>query len=173
MSQRSRNLSGLAKAQHRPTVWPNMSLWLRAGPVRVSSRGRMGVRLGPVSVYGGGRRRSRSGSGGTLLGLLVVLALIGLAIEYWFITIPIAAVVVAVAIAVTRNTRRRALERHHAWLNGPPPPLIFPGRFTPNWFARNGSHLHPGQVPVLLAELRRRGWSEADIEQRAAPFLPL
>ena len=173
MSRRGRNLGGLAKTRHRPTVWPSMSVWLRAGPVRISSRGRMGVRLGPVSVYGGGRRRNRSSSGGTLLGLLVVLALIGLAIEYWFITIPIAAVVVAVAVVGMRNTRRRAVERHQAWLDGPPPPLIFPGRFTPNWFVRNGPYLHPGQVPVLLAELRRRGWSEADIEQRAAPFLPL
>jgi len=37
-----------------------MSVRLRLGPFRVSSRGRVGVRVGPVSVYGGGHRSKRS-----------------------------------------------------------------------------------------------------------------
>jgi hypothetical protein len=144
-----------------------VSLWLRAGPFRVSSRGRVGVRLGPVSWYGGGRRRRRKSSSGgwVVVGVLIV---IGLAIKYWYIAIPLAVGVVWV-IALSR---KRAAARHQAWLAGPPPPLSFPGRFTQNWFNANGPSLHPGHIPTLLSELRRRGWSDLDIHERAAPYLP-
>ena len=37
-----------------------MSVRLRLGPFRISFRGRVGVRVGPVSVHGGGHRRKRS-----------------------------------------------------------------------------------------------------------------
>jgi hypothetical protein len=39
-----------------------MSVRLRFGPFSISSRGRVGVRVGPVSVSGGGRRRRRNTS---------------------------------------------------------------------------------------------------------------
>lgn len=94
--------------------------------------------------------------------------MIGLAIKYWYVAIPVAALVVWLLVA----SRKQAAARHAAWLAGPPPPLHFPGRFTVNWFRANGPGLHPGQVPMLLAELRRRGWSSSDIEQRATPYLP-
>jgi hypothetical protein len=42
-----------------------MSVRLRLGPFRISSRGRVGVRVGPVSVSGGGHRRKRSSAGNT------------------------------------------------------------------------------------------------------------
>lgn len=42
-----------------------MSVRLRLGPFSVSSRGRVGVRVGPVSVSGGGHRRKRSSPSNT------------------------------------------------------------------------------------------------------------
>ena len=72
---------------------------------------------------------------------------------------------------VAERQRQAHLARER-WLAGPPPPLQFPGRFTQNWIAEHAPNLHPGQVPVLLTELRRRGWTETDIEQRFVPYLP-
>jgi hypothetical protein len=68
--------------------------------------------------------------------------------------------------------QRRARIAHEAWLAGPPPVLLFPGRFTQNWIAQHCPGLHPGQLPVLLEELHRRGWSDSDIERRVEPYLP-
>lgn len=42
-----------------------MSIRLRLGPFSVSSRGRVGARVGPVGVYAGGRRRTRRAAGTT------------------------------------------------------------------------------------------------------------
>ncbi len=51
-----------------------MSMRIRLGPMSVSSRGRVGVHAGPVSVYGGGRRRkSGSESGWVVLGVCVMV----------------------------------------------------------------------------------------------------
>jgi hypothetical protein len=58
-----------------------------------------------------------------------------------------------------------------AWL-GPAPPLTLPSRFTQSWFVSHGPRLHPKQVPVLFAELHRRGWTEDEIQQRVIPHLP-
>jgi hypothetical protein len=98
-----------------------------------------------------------------------------------------AIILIAVAIAVLgpifRRLDERAAERadeqrrfeaeaFQRWLDSPPPPMAFPGRFTQNWLAENVPYLHPGQVPMLMAELRARGWSDARINQRVAPYLP-
>lgn len=149
-----------------------MSLWFRLGPLGMSSRGRVGVRMGPVSWYGGGRRRRRNASSGSLLVVVLVLGLIVLAIEYWYVTLPIAAVAILLGALVAKHSREKAAARYQAWLEGPPPPLAFPGRFTQNWFLSNGSDLHPRHMPLLAKELRRRGWSDNDIAERAAPYLP-
>jgi hypothetical protein len=61
---------------------------------------------------------------------------------------------------------------HEQWLADPPPPLQLPGRFTQTWITQHVPHLHPGQVPVLIAELRRRGWTDPDIDQRVMPYMP-
>jgi hypothetical protein len=60
-----------------------MGMRVRLGPLSVSSRGRVGLRAGPVSVYGGGGRRRRSGgSNGSgefwiaLIGFALVVALV-------------------------------------------------------------------------------------------------
>src|SRR6202035_3062218 len=55
-----------------------MGARLRLGPVSVSSRGRVGVRAGPVSVYGGGRRRrsSKNASSGDGLAALIAIAVV-------------------------------------------------------------------------------------------------
>jgi hypothetical protein len=68
--------------------------------------------------------------------------------------------------------RRREAEAFRAWLAAPAPPLAFPARFTQNWLAENVPYLHPGHVPLLLAELRARGWTDTRIEQRVIPYLP-
>jgi hypothetical protein len=67
---------------------------------------------------------------------------------------------------------RQARTAHEQWLAGPPPPLRLPGRFTQTWITQHVPHLHPGQIPVLLAELQRRGWTELDIDQRVTPYMP-
>jgi hypothetical protein len=87
-----------------------------------------------------------------------------------------------VAPLVRRERERQselAAQRAHeatlarqVWLDGPAPPLPLPSRFTQNWIAANVPYLHPGQVPVLLAEMRARGWSEERIDQRVRPYLP-
>ncbi len=158
-----------------------MGMRLRVGPVSVSSRGRVGVRAGPVSVYGGGRRRSsRSSNDGWayLILLVLVVAAIGLAIKYWYVTAPVLVLLCIGAVMVAqRNKERKAAEAVAAqealerWLAGPPPVLEVPGRFTQNWFAAHVPALHPGQVPALYAELHQRGWTSERIEQRVVPFL--
>jgi hypothetical protein len=156
------------------------------GPVSVTSKGRVGVRAGPVSVYGGGRRRhSRrrsSSGGGALIAFLGVVLVVGLAIEYWYIVVPILVVVIIMAVAGSNQKKQRQAERtaaaeriqleaQHRWLDGPPPALQVPGRFTENWFAENVPSLHPGQVPALLEELHERGWTDQRIEKRVRPYM--
>lgn len=77
-----------------------------------------------------------------------------------------------------RQAHAQAAERanqariaHAQWLAGPPPPLQLPGRFTQTWITQHVPQLHPGQIPVLFAELRRRGWTELDIDQRVKPYV--
>ena len=60
-----------------------------------------------------------------------------------------------------------------ASLAEPAPLLSLPSRFTQSWFVDNGPRLPSEQVPLLRAELRRRGWTEAAIEQRVIPHLKL
>jgi hypothetical protein len=160
---------------------------IRMGPVSVSSKGRVGVRAGPVSVYGGGRRRSRRRSsrgegGGTLIALFGVILVVGLAVEYWYIVVPILVVVLIAVVAMSNQKKQREAERaaaveqarieaQHRWLEGPPPVLRVPGRFTENWFAAHVPSLHPGQIPSLLEELHERGWTDQRIEKRVRPYL--
>ena len=119
-----------------------MSVRLRLGPLSLSSRGRVGVRLGPVSAYGGGhRRKRRTATTQTRRG-------------------PSAAVF-----------EQRDPVRLKAWLQTPQPPLVLPGRFTQTWFTENAARIHPGQVKSLVDELTSRGWSHEDIARRAVPHL--
>ena len=209
-----------------------MSMWLRAGPLRVSSRGRVGVRVGPVGVYGGGRRRRRaSASDSAFLGVFVLLAIV-LVILFFVVMWPLTlfghairltpswhqllnrnhtwmhqhyalvglrylgaatillVLLTAVAVPLSSAGRKRATEQRHRaaqlaaeeeqraratyleWLEGPPPVLQMPTRFTANWIATNVPDLHPGQVPMLMGELKRRGWSDSDIERRVMPYIP-
>src|SRR3954471_4511539 len=53
-----------------------MSLWLRLGPFSASSRGRVGVRAGPVSWYGGGRRGNDPGLLGPLIGVAILIGIV-------------------------------------------------------------------------------------------------
>jgi hypothetical protein len=170
-----------------------MGMRIRMGPVSVTSKGRVGVRAGPVSVYGGGRRRrSRrrsSSGGGALIALFGVILVVGLAVEYWYIIVPVLVVVLVITVAGANQKKQRAAEKaaaakqaraaagqarieaQHRWLEGPPPVLRVPGRFTENWFAANVPSLHPGQVPALLEELHERGWTDQRIDKRVRPYL--
>src|SRR3954470_15602646 len=47
-----------------------MGMRLRLGPASISSSGRVGLNMGPVSVYGGGRR---GGGGGALFAAMLAL----------------------------------------------------------------------------------------------------
>lgn len=162
-----------------------MSMRLRMGPVSISSRGRVGVKAGPVSFYGGGarRRRSRSNGGGGALAVLVAIVLVvAVVITYWYVVVPVLLVSAAVAVGVSNANKKRqaeqtaALEQEEAesqrrWLEAPPPQLLLPGRFTENWFASHVPSLHPGQVPDFLEELRERGWTDERIQKRVMPYL--
>ena len=193
----------------------------------MSSRGRMGVRVGPVGVYGGGRRRSSSGSGGAFVGLLIILAVVFVAVMWplslfghaigltpswhqlmnrnhtWMhhhyplvglrylgaaVALLVLAVIVVVALAAyghkaaedrARNTTADASEQErvaqtelYSARSAPPQPLEFPTRFTATWIATHLPRLHPDQVPVLIHELKRRGWTTTDIAFRVEPYLP-
>jgi hypothetical protein len=161
-----------------------MSIWLRGGPFKVSSRGRVGVRVGPVSAYAGGRHRRSSSSGGgmVLLGIFALAVVLAIAVKYWYIAVPFLILIVAVVIAGAKGQAEKAaaqaaadeqarVEAQREWLQRPPPVLYLPGRFTENWFAANVPGLHPSQVPVLLEELHERGWTDERIEKRVRPYL--
>jgi hypothetical protein len=102
--------------------WAAMSFRIRVGPVSVSSRGRVGVRAGPVYVAGGGGRRRRRPSGGggdangclALVAVFVVVGVIGLAAKYWYITVPVALVLAAVFVAGDRLNKAQVVERQKA-----------------------------------------------------------
>jgi hypothetical protein len=213
---------------------------IRVGPVSVTSRGRVGVKAGPVYVSGGGRRRkSGSSSGmGALLAVIIAVGIIIFAVMWplslWGHAIELtpswhqlmhrnhtwmhehyplvglryvgAAFLLILTLAVLSmpllaSAKKRAAEQqrlaseqaaereqqareqaaeqahqarivHEQWLADPPPPLQLPGRFTQTWITQHVPHLHPGQVPVLIAELRRRGWTDTDIDQRVMPYMP-
>ena len=71
-----------------------------------------------------------------------------------------------------RRREERARIAHEAWLAGPAPTLDVPSRFTQDWIVKNVPRLHPGQIPTLLAEMRRRGWTEDGIQVRVMPYVP-
>lgn len=79
----------------------------------------------------------------------------------------------ALAEAETRAAAERAAaeararaEAQRKWLEGPPPTLYVPQRFTEHWFAENLPNMHPGQIAPLFRELYARGWNNRRIEQR-------
>jgi hypothetical protein len=76
-------------------------------------------------------------------------------------------------LAARLEAERMEAERgYREWLEGPPPPFQPPGRFTQNWLEDHVPYMHPGQVPMLLDELRARGWDDVRIAQRVGPLLP-
>jgi hypothetical protein len=110
-----------------------------------------------------------------LMLLVVVVAIIQ---ALWPVLLG-AAVLTVVALVVTKNARaeRREVSRQRRarelerWLAGPPPVLYLPARFSEQWFATNVPGLHPGQIPVLLDEMKARGWSNQHIAQRLGRHL--
>jgi hypothetical protein len=155
---------------------------LGVGPFSVSSRGRIGVRAGPVSVSGGGFRRRKGGGGEEIASVVAMIIAIGvvavLAIKFWYVVVPVLCLLAWRVVVVRRDAgiktaeRRQAEEKaYRAWLAGPAPTLLVPGRFTDAWFARNVRDLHPGQIPALISELHSRGWTEDKIAARVSPYI--
>jgi hypothetical protein len=94
-----------------------MSIWFRLGPFSASSRGRVGVRAGPVGMYGGGgRRRRRSSSdssGGVLIAIFAVVVAIAFAVKYWYVSLPVLAVILVIAVAVHKDNKQKQAEADH------------------------------------------------------------
>lgn len=79
----------------------------------------------------------------------------------------------AEAAAAQDRARAQAAAEEAArqWLQGPPPTLYVPRRFTEHWFAANLPTLHPAQIDPLFRELLARGWTNERIEQRLHRYL--
>jgi Holliday junction DNA helicase RuvB P-loop domain len=157
-----------------------MSVWLRLGPFRISSRGRVGVRVGPVSVSGGGRRRKRRSPSNTRRSSKSGYERQIVEGERWLKEQ--AAAQRRAARSARRSSqviqspstplnRKSEAARLEAWLKATPPQLVLPGRFTQEWFAEHATNIHPGQIETLVDELVSRGWSREDIFRRAVPHL--
>jgi hypothetical protein len=139
------------------------------------------------------RRRKRqseaSGSGCGCLALLGIVAIVIAAIvagerKLWrhshagAIAVAVLAALLLLVGAVlvlarmeTAQERRRAqqeIERAHRLALH----AKLPSRITGQWIRDHGSTLPPSEVPHLLEELRSRGWTEAEIENRVRPYLP-
>jgi hypothetical protein len=84
---------------------------------------------------------------------------------------PLVAKWLRVAGQRTAEQQRQQAAAHRRWLMAPPERCSFPPRFTQEWIAANVPRLHPGQVPMLTAEMKARGWTEARIDARVGPFL--
>jgi hypothetical protein len=146
-------------------------------------------------------RPPSGGRGRVLLGVAMGVAIVvALVVRSWAAAIPILAIALIVAARTAKNNSdrkagaahlrarqeaanawargeaeqkdaQRRAEAQQRWLERPPPPLRTPKRFTEKWFAANVPKLHPGQIPVLVAELRTRGWTSRRIEQRIGRHL--
>ena len=95
-----------------------MGARIRLGPVSVTSKGRVGVKAGPVSVYAGGRRRRRrqsdGGGGGGLVAFIAIALLIALIVKFWYIALAVVIVMGSVAVLTSRRSARQAKERARA-----------------------------------------------------------
>jgi hypothetical protein len=130
---------------------------------------RFGVGAGPFYVSTSGK-----GLGEAFAWLMVVGAIVAAAqaaVQYWYVTVPVALLIGVAAYYIVKEQRARRLEATRAWLAGPPPPLNYPGRVTENWLAGHVPYLHPGQVPMLMRELRSRGWSDQKLDDRVGRYL--
>jgi hypothetical protein len=130
---------------------------LRLGPFSISSRGRVGARVGPVSISGGGYRRRRKSPGRTRQPVQIGQS-----------RSTVRRPAPALFTSTSRSTDAELLQ---SWLASPPARLELPGRFTQTWFSANAGNIHPLQVQTLLDELASRGWSREDIDRRAMPHL--
>ena len=144
---------------------------LRVGPLSYGPKGRRGLHAGPFGFSYNTRN--------PVLGAFVLLAIIIAVVQAFWPYLLAAGVIIVVARIATQGGRANAAEaakqrREEAlqrWLTGPPPPLALPARFSHGWWASNLPGMHPGQVPILLAEMRARGWTNERIQQRVGPYL--
>lgn len=146
---------------------------VRVGPLSYGPRGRRGIHLGPFSAS------YNANAWNQFVGVLVLLGLIIIVVRAIWPFLVAAAVLTVVYILATKDKRaakraaisQRRAEELQRWLNGPPPTLYVPPRFSEQWFAANVPRLHPGQVPVLRAEMKARGWSDQNIAHRLGRYL--
>lgn len=168
---------------------------VRIGPLSYGPKGQRGIHTGPFSAS----YNTRSPIFGAFM-LLVVIVAIAKAI--WPVLL-LVAVVVPVALLATKGRRqeqaaaaqRRRVEQAAAaqqlrteqeaveaktraeaqqrWLEGPPPTLYVPRRFSEGWFADNVPKLHPGQLAPLRDEMLARGWTDERIARRLGRYLEM
>jgi hypothetical protein len=146
---------------------------VRIGPLSYGPRGQRGIHLGPFSASYNANRWN------LFVGVLVVIGLVVIVVKAIWPFLLAAVVLVGVYMIATKDKRaanraamrQRRAEELQRWLDGPPPTLYVPPRFSEQWFATHVPRLHPGQVPVLRAEMRARGWSDRHITQRLGRYL--
>lgn len=144
---------------------------IRIGPLSYGPRGRRGIHLGPFSASYNANNRFLGG-----LMLLVIIIAIVQAIWPFLLALAFLTGIYLVATKDKRAANRAATQQRKAeetqqWLAAPPPTLYVPPRFSEEWFAANVPRLHPGQIPVLFAEMRARGWNDQRIAQRLTRYL--
>lgn len=165
---------------------------IRIGPLSYGPKGRRGIHAGPFSAS----YNTRSPAFGAFMLLVVIVAIVKSApylllivlvpLLVWFgtkrkreeqeATVQQRRAEQAVATQ-QRRVEQEAVEvqaqavAQRKWLEGSPPTLYVPRRFSEGWFADNVPQLHPGQVPALIDELRARGWTDQRIQQRLARYL--
>jgi len=153
---------------------------------------RVRMRAGPFSASTRITRPPQVDALTSPVGCLVLVAAVALAAvvgavraaapfirEFWWLW---GVMTVAMVVGIRSDMQGRKVLRQQrveqeraareAWLAGPPPPLSLPSRFTQQWLEEHVPSLHPGQVPVLLREMRARGWTEQRIADRVRPLLP-
>lgn len=160
---------------------------VRIGPLSYGPKGRRGVHVGPFSAS----YNVRNPFFGAFMLLVVVVAIVQSApYLLLLVLIPLylglkrkekreqqgaaARQLHAEQAAAAQKLREQQAvaeakiqaEAQRKWLEGPPPTLYPPHRFSEKWFAGNLPKLHPGQVRPLFLELYARGWTNERIEQR-------
>jgi hypothetical protein len=105
-----------------------------------------------------------------VIALVAVAWVVGLAIDYWYIAVPTVILAIAISVRLSARSAAKKAEHHQEWLSGPAPVLTVPSRFTAKWISENVPYLHPGQVPVLVREMQRRGWSDEKIAEQVMPY---
>jgi hypothetical protein len=163
-----------------------VTVWFRFGPFGVSSRGRASVGVGPVTVTGGGRRRASSspGVGRVLFGVLLLITLVWLGVAALWSWSPGGTILIFLAVPTlivlwlrrwwkneVEKARRALEEQEVAREHARSLHAKLPARVTDSWISETVPLLPAEEVPYLVNELRRRGWTWEALDYRLMPFV--